>query len=116
MLRQTFWRVRPGGLFPNIHVSTLMPLAFKVREAPKVRPLVACRVLSRLAHCPTIAWISIVAADHLGHVQRSVFIKACIERGIHTTRISLQTFFNCILLSLDLENAFNTISRRRFLA
>jgi hypothetical protein len=57
-----------------------------------------------------------VAADHLGQVQRSVFTKACIERAIHITRIGLQTILDRSLLSLDLENAFNTISRRSFLA
>jgi hypothetical protein len=54
--------------------------------------------------------------DHHVRVQRSVFSKACIERAIHTTRIGLQAILDCSLLSLDLENAFNTISRRSFLA
>jgi hypothetical protein len=72
--------------------------------------------MSRLAYCHGIARIANVAADHLGHVQRSVFTKAGIERAIHTTRIGLQTILDCNLLSLDLENAFNTISRRNFLA
>jgi hypothetical protein len=49
-------------------------------------------------------------------IQRSVFTKAGIERAIHTTRNGLQAIHDCILLSLDLENAFNTISRRGFLA
>jgi hypothetical protein len=31
MLRQIFWRVRHGGLFTMIHVSTVTPLAFGVR-------------------------------------------------------------------------------------
>jgi hypothetical protein len=57
-----------------------------------------------------------VAADHLGHVQRSIFTKAGIERAIQSTRIGLQTIPDCSLLTLDLENAFNTISRRSFLA
>jgi hypothetical protein len=52
----------------------------------------------------------------LGHVQRSVFTKAGIERAIHTTRIGLQTILDCSLQSLDSENAFNTISGRSFLA
>jgi hypothetical protein len=52
----------------------------------------------------------------MGHVQRSVFTKVGIERAIHTTRIGLQAFHDCSLLSLDLENAFNTISRRSILA
>jgi hypothetical protein len=85
-------------------------------EAPKVRPLTAGSVLSRLAHCHAIARITIVAPDHVGHVQRSVFTKDGIERAIHTTRIGLQVIFDCSLQSLDLENAFNTISRRSFLA
>jgi hypothetical protein len=85
-------------------------------EAPKVRPLAAGSVLSRLAHCHAIARIAIVAANHLDYVQRSVFTKAGIERAIHTTRIGLQAILDCCLLSLDLENAFNTISRRSFLA
>jgi hypothetical protein len=37
-----------------------------------------------------------------------VFIKAGIERAIHTNRIGLQDLPDCSLLSLDLENAFNT--------
>jgi hypothetical protein len=45
-----------------------------------------------------------------------VFTKASIERAIHTTRIGLQTILDCSLLSLDLEKAFNTVSRRSFLA
>jgi hypothetical protein len=57
-----------------------------------------------------------VAADHLGHVHRYVFTKIGIERAIHTTRIGLQTIPDCSPLCLDLENAFNTISRRSFLA
>jgi hypothetical protein len=85
-------------------------------EAPKVWPLVASSVLSRLGHCHAIARIATVAADHLGLVQRSVFTKAGIERAIHTTRIGLQAIPDCNLLSLDLGNAFNTISRRSFLA
>jgi hypothetical protein len=52
----------------------------------------------------------------MGHVQRYGFTKASIERAIHTTRIGLQTIIDCSLLSLDLENAFNIISRRSFLA
>ena len=85
-------------------------------EACKVCPLAAGSVLSRLAHCHAIARIATVAADHLGHVHRSVFTKAGIERAIHTTRIGLQAIPDCNLLSLDLGNAFNTISRRSFLA
>jgi hypothetical protein len=42
-----------------------------------------------------------VAADHMGHVQRSAFIKARIERAIHTTRIGLQTILDCSLLSFQ---------------
>jgi hypothetical protein len=57
-----------------------------------------------------------VAADHLGHVQRWLFTKVGIERAIHTTHIGLQTIPDCRLLNLDLENAFNTISLRNFLA
>jgi hypothetical protein len=82
-------------------------------EAPKVRPLTAGIVLSRLAHCHAIARIATVAADHLGNVQRSVFTKAGIE---HATRIGLQAIHDCGLLSLDMENAFNIIFRRSFLA
>jgi hypothetical protein len=52
----------------------------------------------------------------MGHVQRSVFTKAGIKHAIHTTRTGLQTIPYCSLLSLDMENAFNTISRRSFLA
>jgi hypothetical protein len=44
-------------------------------EAPKVRPLASGSVLSRLAQCHAIARIATVAADHLGHVERSVFTK-----------------------------------------
>jgi hypothetical protein len=84
-------------------------------EAPKVWPLVArSSVLSRLAYCHAIARIATFAADHLGDVQRSVFTKAGIERVIHTTRMGLQTIHDCNLLTLELENAFNTISRRSF--
>jgi hypothetical protein len=72
--------------------------------------------MSRLAHCHAIARIATVAADHQGHVQRSLFTKAGTERAIHTTRIGLQAIHDCNLLSLDLENAFNTIARQRFLA
>jgi hypothetical protein len=85
-------------------------------EAPKVRPLAAGIVLSRLANCHAIARIATFAADHGGHVQRLVFTKAGIERAIHTTRIGLQVFPDCSLLSLDHENAFKTISRRSFLS
>jgi hypothetical protein len=85
-------------------------------EAPKVRPLAVGSVMSRLAHCHAIARIANVATDHMGHAPRSVFTKAGIERAIHTTHIGLQAILDCILLSLDLENAFNTISRRSFLA
>jgi hypothetical protein len=85
-------------------------------EAPNVMPLAACNVMSRLAHCHAIAQIATVAADHMGLVQRSVFTKACIERVTYTTRIGLQAIHDCILLSLDMENAVNTISRRNFLA
>jgi hypothetical protein len=72
--------------------------------------------MSRLAHCHAIARIATFAADHLGHVQRSVFTKIGIERAIHTTRIGLKTILYCSLMSLDLENTFNTISGRRFFA
>jgi hypothetical protein len=48
-------------------------------EAPKVRPLAASNVMSRLAHCHAIARIAIVAAGHLGYVQRTAFTKAGIE-------------------------------------
>jgi hypothetical protein len=47
---------------------------------------------------------------------KSLFTIAGIEQAIHTTRIGLQTLLDCSLLSLDPENAFNTISRRSFLA
>jgi hypothetical protein len=56
------------------------------------------------------------AAEHMGHVQRSVFTKDGIERAIHTTRIGLQAILYSSLLSLNPENAFNTIPRRSFLA
>jgi hypothetical protein len=85
-------------------------------DAPKDRPLAAGNVLSRLAQCHAIARIAIVATDHMGYVQRSVFTKEYIERAIHTTHIGLQTIPSCTLLSLDLENTFSTISRRSFLA
>jgi hypothetical protein len=85
-------------------------------EAPKVRLLAAGSVLSRLAHCHAIARLASVAADHMGHEQRSVFTKDDIERAIHTTHIGLQAIPYCSLLSLDLKNTFNTISRRSFLA
>jgi hypothetical protein len=42
--------------------------------------------------------------------------KVGIEHAIHTTPIGLQTILHCSLLSLDMENAINTISRRSFLA
>jgi hypothetical protein len=79
-------------------------------EAPKVRPLDVGSVMPQLAHCNVIARKASVAADQLGHVQRSVSTKAHIERAIHTIRIGLQTIPDCSLLSLDQENAFNTIS------
>jgi hypothetical protein len=85
-------------------------------KAPKVRPLAAGNVLSRLAHCHAIARIATIAADHLGHVQRSILTKACIERAIYATPIGLQAILDCSFLSLDLENAFYTISRRSFIA
>jgi hypothetical protein len=85
-------------------------------EAPKFVPHAIVSVVSRLAHCHAIARIATTAADHLGYVQRSVFTKAGIEQAIYTTRVDLPTIHNCSLLSLDLENAFNTISRRSFLA
>jgi hypothetical protein len=85
-------------------------------EAPKVRPLAAGSDMSRLSHCHAIARIATVAADHMDHVQRSIFTKAGIERAIHTTRIGLQAIPDFSLLSLDLESAINTISRRSFLA
>jgi hypothetical protein len=85
-------------------------------EAPKVRPLVDGNVMSRVDHYHAIARIAIVAADHMGHVQKSAFTKASIERAIPPTRIGLHTILDCIDLSLDLENAFNTNSRRSFLA
>jgi hypothetical protein len=85
-------------------------------EAPNARPLVAGSVLSRLAHCHAIARIGTIAADHLSHVQRSFFTRAGIERVIHATRIGLQAIPDCSLLSLGLENALITISRRSFLA
>jgi hypothetical protein len=56
-------------------------------EAPRVRPLAASIVLSRLAHCHDIPRIATVAADHMGHVHRSVFTKAHIKRAMHTTPI-----------------------------
>jgi hypothetical protein len=85
-------------------------------EAPKARPLAAGNVLSWLAHYHAIARIATFAADHMGHVQRSVFTKVGIERAIHTTRIDLQTIPYCSLLSLDMENAFNTNPRRSSIA
>jgi hypothetical protein len=107
--------VRPGGLFTSR--QGIDRDATRLRgEAPKVRPLAAGSVLLRLAHCHAIARIAIVAAEHLGHVQRSVFTEAGIERAIYTTRIGLQAILDCSLQRLDLENAFNTISRRSFLA
>jgi hypothetical protein len=72
--------------------------------------------MSRVDHYHAIARIAIVAADHMGHVQKSAFTKAGIERAIPPTRIGLQTILDCINLSLDLENAFNTNSRQSFLA
>jgi hypothetical protein len=85
-------------------------------EDPKVWPLAARSVSSRLAHCHANARIATIAADHLGHVQRSVFTKVGIERALHTTHKGLHTIYYCSMLNLDLENAFNTISRRTFLA
>jgi hypothetical protein len=92
------------------------PLAFGARLLSFSRLLLASNFLSRLAHFHAIARIVTVAADHWGHVQISVFTKVGIERAIHTTRIGLQTIPDCSLLSLDLKNAFNIISRRSFLA
>jgi hypothetical protein len=60
-----------------------------------------------------------VAADHLSHVQRSVFTKVGTERAIHITRIGFQTILDLQpnkLGASDLENAFNTTSRRGLLA
>jgi hypothetical protein len=51
-------------------------------EPPKVRPLVDGRIMSRLAQCHAIARIAIVAADHIGPVQRYVVTKIGIERAI----------------------------------
>jgi hypothetical protein len=85
-------------------------------ESPKVQPLVVDIVMSRLARCDDIARIGTVATDHMGPVQRYVFTKDGIERAIHTTRVGLKTTLDYSLLSLDMENAFNAISRRIFLA
>jgi hypothetical protein len=118
-MRHACWRVRPDGPLTSSRVSTVMPLAFGVRLLKFGRLLrvnLPGSVLWELAYCHAIARIATVAADHLGHVPRSVFTKASIERGIHTPRIGLPTIFNCNLLSLDMENAFNTISHRSFLA
>jgi hypothetical protein len=52
----------------------------------------------------------------MGNLQRSYFTKVGIEQAIHITRIGLQAILDCSLLSLDLENAYNTIYRRSFLA
>jgi hypothetical protein len=52
----------------------------------------------------------------MGHVQRSIFTKAGIERTIHTIRTGLEAIIHCSLLSLYLAKAFNnTISRLIFL-
>jgi hypothetical protein len=86
-------------------------------DLPKVRPLAACCVMSWPAHIHTVDRNVDSAAAPLSHVQRYVFTKAGIERAmIHITRIELQALRECILLSLDMENAFNTIFRRSFLA
>jgi hypothetical protein len=84
-------------------------------EAPKARSLVDGSVLSRLARYHATERIEIVAAELLGHVQRSVFTEAGIERATHANCIGLQTIRDCNLRSLDLENALNTISSRSFL-
>jgi hypothetical protein len=84
-------------------------------ESPKVQPLASGRVLSRLSDCHAIARIAALVADHMGHVERFVFTKAGIER-VTTTCIGLHTMLDCNLRILDLENTFNTISRRAFLA
>jgi hypothetical protein len=84
-------------------------------EYPKLRPLAASSVMSRLAHYYAVARIADVATDYMGPVQRYVFNKASVERVIHTTRIGLRTTFYFSLLSFDLENVFKTISRRSFL-
>jgi hypothetical protein len=89
-------------------------------EAHEVPPLAAGSVMSRLVHCYAIVRIETFAADHMGnkslYIQRSVFTEAGIKRAIHTTRIGQQAIHDGNRLSLDRENAFNTISRRRFLA
>jgi hypothetical protein len=72
--------------------------------------------LSRLANCHAIARIAIFATYDTGPVQRRVFTKVGIERAIHTTRIGLQTILDRSPQRMDLENAFNTISRPSFLA
>jgi hypothetical protein len=60
-------------------------------ELPKVRPLAACIVMSRLSHIRTVERIGDSDATQLGHVQRYVFTKDGIERAmIHITRIELQ--------------------------
>jgi hypothetical protein len=68
----------------TIHTQTWVDCdATRIRgEAPKVRPLATGSVLSRLAHCHAIARIAIVAADHLGHVQRS----GCHQSGYRASR------------------------------
>jgi hypothetical protein len=45
-----------------------------------------------------------------------MFTKVSIEIAVDTTHIGIQTLPDCSLLSLDLENAFSTISRLSFLA
>jgi hypothetical protein len=80
MLRQAFWRVRPGGLSTGRKVSTVTPLAFGARLLSFGR-LLPATVMSRLAHCHAIARMSTVVADHLGLVQRSVFTKVGIVRA-----------------------------------
>jgi hypothetical protein len=85
-------------------------------EALKVRLLAAGSVFSRFAQCHAITRMATIAADQMGHVQRSVFTKARIKRAIPTTRKGLHTTHDCSLLSLDMGNSRNTISRQRFLA
>jgi hypothetical protein len=72
-------------------------------DPPKVRTLATCNVLPRWTHYHAIERAADASAAHLGHVQRSVFTKAGIERAIRTTGIGLQALPNCSLLILDLE-------------
>ena len=98
----------PNEIFTILTTSTLLPL---VKPNGKIRPILIGDVLIRtIGKCCTLAEQQIIA-DRLAPIQLAVGTKCGNEVAIHGIRAHLDSNPDHVLITVDIANAFGTISR-----